>query len=64
MGVDFEKSFSDFLDRKEYDEAHSALFSIVRAAYKAGWSAAGGNPPTPQGVLHLLNKDKGDEKDD
>ena len=36
MSVDFEKSFADFLDRKEYDDAESSLFSIVRSAYKAG----------------------------
>ena len=39
---DFEKSFSDFLDGKEYDESEEALFSMLRIAYKAGWLAAGG----------------------
>ena len=41
--IDFEKSFSDFIDRREYDQAAYALFSIVRIAYKAGWIAAGGD---------------------
>lgn len=52
MSVDFEKAFSDFLDRKEYDDAENALFSIVRSAYQAGWNAAGGDPPKPQDIIH------------
>ena len=39
---DFEYAFSEFLDRREYDEAENALFAIVRAAFAAGWKAAGG----------------------
>ena len=27
---DFEKAFSDFLERREYDQAANALFSMVR----------------------------------
>jgi len=54
--VDFEKAFSDFIDRHEYDEAQSALFDMVRISFKAGWQAAGGNPPTPQPVIELLPK--------
>ena len=43
----FEKAFSDFIDDKKYDEAEAALFTIVRAAFKAGWLAAGASlPPT------------------
>lgn len=56
MDVEFEKSFSDFLEREEYDEAETALFSIVRTAYQAGWNAAGGEPPMPQNVLHIIKK--------
>lgn len=41
---EFEKAFSDFLDRHEYDEAESYLFSMVRTAFAAGWQAAGGYP--------------------
>jgi len=51
---DFEQSFSDFIDRREYDRAENALFSMVRIAFKAGWLAAGGNPPKPQKVLKLV----------
>ena len=32
----FERAFSQFLVRKEYDEAENALFSITRAAFLAG----------------------------
>lgn len=32
----FEQAFSDFLDRREYDQAENALFSIVRIAFLAG----------------------------
>ena len=55
--IDFEKAFGDFIDRREYDEAENALFSIVRIAFKAGWLAAGGNPPEPQKTLeHILQR--------
>lgn len=64
MDIDFEKSFSDYLETKEYDEAEQALFTAARSAYKAGWSAAGGIPPKAQGVLHIIKNDKGREKDD
>ena len=51
---EFESAFSNFLDRREYDDAESALFSIVRAAFLAGWNAAGGNPPEPQPIFQLF----------
>ena len=54
--VDFEQAFSDFLDRREYDQAENALFSMVRIAFTAGWKAAGGNPPPPQKVFTLIHK--------
>lgn len=50
---DFEKAFDDFIDRREYDQAESALFSMVRIAFKAGWLAAGGHPPKAQKVVEL-----------
>lgn len=58
MELDFEKAFSDFLDRREYDEAESALFTIVRIAFMAGWKAAGGDPPIPQKVFTLVHNVK------
>lgn len=48
MAVDFEKAFSDFLNRREYDQAESALFSMVRTAFMAGWRAAGERPAEPR----------------
>lgn len=46
MNDHFEGAFSDFLDRHEYDEAESALFSMVRISFLAGWRAAGGAEPS------------------
>ena len=51
---DFEKAFSDFLERREYDQASNALFSMVRIAFIAGWKAAGGEPPPPQKGIELV----------
>lgn len=51
---DFEKAFGDFIDRREYDQAESALFSMVRISFKAGWLAAGGKAPIPQKVIELV----------
>ena len=53
---DFEKMFSAFLERREYDEAENALFSMVRIAFLAGWKAAGGDPPQPQKIFRLMHK--------
>ena len=59
MEIDFEKAFSDFLDRREYDEAESALFAMVRISFLAGWNAAGGEPPKPQKILELKTDFRG-----
>ena len=53
---DFEKAFSDFIDRREYDEAQSALHEMVRTSFVAGWQAAGGNPPTPHPIFRIIPK--------
>lgn len=48
--LDFETAFSDFIDRREYDQAENALFAMVRIAFLAGWNAAGGQSPrAPEG---------------
>lgn len=39
MSDDFEKAFGYFLERREYDDAEGALFSMVRTAFLAGWRA-------------------------
>ena len=53
----FEKAYGDFIDRREYDEAQNALHEMVRISFKAGWEAAGGNPPPSQPVVQLVPKD-------
>ncbi len=55
MSSDFEDAFSNFLERREYDEAENALFSMVRIAFLAGWKAAGGEPPVPQKLFELIH---------
>lgn len=52
----FEKAFADFIERREYDKAQNALFDMVRISFRAGWQAAGGNPPEPQPVIEFVPK--------
>lgn len=52
---DFEAAFSSFLERHEYDEAESCLFSMVRISFAAGWWAAGGEAPTEERIFRLLD---------
>ena len=54
MSQEFEAAFGAFLDRHEYDDAESALFSMVRTAFLAGWMAAGGTPPQPERIFQLI----------
>lgn len=42
MSDSFERAFDRFLECREYDAAESALFAMIRAAFQAGWIAAGG----------------------
>lgn len=51
---DFEAAFAAFLERREYDETESALFTMVRTAFVAGWRAAGGDPPQPHRIFELV----------
>ncbi|WP_294852437.1 hypothetical protein [uncultured Oscillibacter sp.] len=57
MSNDFEKAFSDFLERREYDQAENALFAMVRISFLAGWKAAGGDPPQPQKIFQIMHKE-------
>ena len=57
MSNEFEEAFSEFLDRQAYDEAESALFDVVRAAFLAGWKAAGGPTPITRRILQLLERE-------
>ena len=56
MEQEFERVFSDFLDRREYDQAENALFSMVRIAFAAGWQAASGEAAPPQKLVELKHK--------
>lgn len=38
---DFEKEFSDFLDREEVDKAKEVFFSVMRMAFMTGWRNSG-----------------------
>jgi len=52
-----EKTFGDFLDRREYGQAENALFSTVSFSFLASCKAAGGEAPPPQKVFRLLYRD-------
>ncbi|MCI9157756.1 hypothetical protein D7V91_04340 [bacterium 1xD42-67] len=58
---DFEEAFSQFLARREYDEAESCLFAMVRTSFAAGWRAAGGDPPKEERLFQLLDFSKEEE---
>ena len=49
MSNEFEKALDAFLD-----EAHQALYDIIRAAFLAGWRSAGGDPPQEQKLFELI----------
>ena len=48
MSNEFEQALDNFLAGKEADDAHQALYDIIRAAFLAGWRSAGGDPPQEQ----------------
>ena len=52
--IDMEKAFDNFLHGSKYDKAESELFSIVRAAFVAGWKSAGGDPPKADEILKII----------
>lgn len=54
--VDFERAFDNFIERREYDKAENALFSMIRISFNAGWLAAGGKSPEPQRIVELYRK--------
>ncbi len=62
MTNDFEKAFSDFLERKEYNDAEGALFDMIRISFLAGWNAAGGGPPRPQKLFQVFRNVQPDKK--
>ena len=61
----FEKAYSDFLERKEYDEAEKSLFGIVRVAFAAGWLAAlGESLQQPRNLFEIFRRDTEDNSKD
>lgn len=51
---EFEEAFSNYLERREYDEAEHYLFSVIRSAFCAGWKAAGGEAPKAERLFEVL----------
>lgn len=58
---DFEAAFDRFLEQTEYDAAEAALFSLVRAAFLAGWRAAGGSTGTSARLFEVLRPEPPDQ---
>ena len=54
LSNEFEQAFDNFLGGQDYDKAEDALFSVVRAAFLAGWRAAGGEPPREHKMLQIV----------
>ena len=46
--------FPVFLSGMNMTDAESALFEIVRAAFLAGWRAAGGECPSAERIFQVL----------
>lgn len=64
-----EELFEVFLEKhmNEYEAAETALFTIVRTAFIAGWNAAGGTPHYDEdtdGILGLLSEIRTRESSD
>ena len=60
MNEDREQAFDDFLETRAWDTAQQALFDALRAAFLAGWAAAGGKKQG--GRLHLLKPEENGRK--
>ena len=54
MSNEFEEALDNFLEGDEAEEAHQALYDIIRAAFLAGWRSAGGDPPQEQKLFELI----------
>ena len=58
MSNEFEKALDAFLEGAEADEAHQALYDIIRVAFLAGWRSAGGDPTQEQKLFELIQGGK------
>lgn len=54
MSNEFEEALDNFLEGDEAEDAHQALYDIIRAAFLAGWRSAGGDPPQEQKLFELI----------
>ena len=54
MSNEFEKALDAFLEGADADEAHQALYDVIRAAFLAGWRSAGGDPPQEQKLFEFV----------
>lgn len=54
MSNEFEKALDAFLEGADADEAHQALYDVIRAAFLAGWRSAGGDPPQEHKLFELI----------
>ena len=52
---DFEAAFGNFLENEVYDRGEDALFTLVRAAFMAGWKAARGELSESHGSFRTLS---------
>ena len=59
--IDYEEAYGNFLERHEYDDVEAMIFSLVRAAFRAGWEAAGGTLPEPQPILRLMKSGEAED---
>ena len=59
---EYEAAFGRFLEQAEDDKASDALFSLARAAFQAGWLAAGGREAQPERIFTVLRPEAGSEK--
>lgn len=51
---EFEIKFEKFIDGQDYENVELALFYLIRLAFTAGWTAAGGVPaPVSEKIIEI-----------
>ena len=50
----FDCAWAEFLQKPEYGAAKAAMFAVTRAAFLAGWLAAGGDAPQEERLFQVL----------
>ena len=54
MSNEFEEALDNFLEGDDAEDAHQALYDVIRAAFLAGRRSAGGDPPQEQKLFELI----------